>query len=135
MVTVAKSFDAPVKLLFPRNIFDLSSPFAMLGLGDIVIPGIFVALCLRYDHERAGKPENHNYSKPYFWCCLLFYCIGLTTTIVVMHTFKAAQPALLYLSPACVISVLLVSLVKKDFINVWNFSTVEPDEKSAIKEE
>ena len=25
------------------------TPFSMLGLGDIVIPGIFVALVLRYD--------------------------------------------------------------------------------------
>lgn len=40
MVTVAKSFDVPVKLLFPRDVF--ASPnanFSMLGLGDIVIPG------------------------------------------------------------------------------------------------
>ena len=52
----AKSFDAPIKLLFPRAITDpeASRPFSMLGLGDIVIPGIFVALLLRYDvlHHR-----------------------------------------------------------------------------------
>jgi presenilin-like A22 family membrane protease len=46
MVSVAKSFDAPVKILFPKNLIAaLSAPqmgkleFAMLGLGDIVIPG------------------------------------------------------------------------------------------------
>jgi hypothetical protein len=44
MVTVAKSFDAPVKLLFPRNLLsslqmDSKYEFSMLGLGDIVIPG------------------------------------------------------------------------------------------------
>ncbi|PNX91774.1 signal peptide peptidase-like protein, partial [Trifolium pratense] len=37
MVSVAKSFDAPIKLLFPTA--DLKRPFSMLGLGDIVIPG------------------------------------------------------------------------------------------------
>ncbi|KAK4791567.1 hypothetical protein SAY86_031980 [Trapa natans] len=37
MVSVAKSFDAPIKLLFPTA--DLARPFSMLGLGDIVIPG------------------------------------------------------------------------------------------------
>lgn len=36
MVTVAKKFDAPIKLLFPRG---GESPPAMLGLGDIVVPG------------------------------------------------------------------------------------------------
>ena len=39
MVTVAKSFDAPIKLLFPKNIFAAEYQHSMLGLGDIVIPG------------------------------------------------------------------------------------------------
>ncbi|MCE2055420.1 hypothetical protein HAX54_042550 [Datura stramonium] len=50
MVSVAKSFDAPIKLLFPTA--DAKRPFSMLGLGDIVIPGIFVALALRFDVSR-----------------------------------------------------------------------------------
>merc|ERR1712096_485766 len=52
MVTVAKSFEAPIKLVFPQDILENglnASNFAMLGLGDIVIPGIFIALLLRYD--------------------------------------------------------------------------------------
>ncbi|KAL6052680.1 Minor histocompatibility antigen H13, variant 2 [Balamuthia mandrillaris] len=40
MVTVAKSFDAPIKLLFPKDIFAEEMQFSMLGLGDIVIPGM-----------------------------------------------------------------------------------------------
>lgn len=49
-VSVAKNFDAPIKLLFPRDLTPgVEKPFSMLGLGDIVIPGIFVALLLRYD--------------------------------------------------------------------------------------
>ena len=41
MVTVAKSFDAPIKLLFPRALAttDTDAVFSMLGLGDIVLPG------------------------------------------------------------------------------------------------
>ena len=54
MVTVATKLDIPVKLLFPRP----SSPaetakgaqsLAMLGLGDIVIPGMMISLALRFD--------------------------------------------------------------------------------------
>ncbi len=50
MVSVAKNFDAPIKLLFPRSALKAGVPanFAMLGLGDIVIPGLFVALLLRW---------------------------------------------------------------------------------------
>jgi len=49
MLTVAKSIDAPIKLLFPKNWAATPPEFSLLGLGDIVIPGIFVSMCLRYD--------------------------------------------------------------------------------------
>ena len=52
MVTVAKSFEAPIKLVFPQDFLEKgldADNFAMLGLGDIVIPGIFIALLLRFD--------------------------------------------------------------------------------------
>lgn len=45
MVSVAKNFDAPIKVIWPRDIIDFvtneeaKAAFAMLGLGDIVIPG------------------------------------------------------------------------------------------------
>ena len=39
------------------------------------------------------------------------YILGLAGTIVVMHVFKHAQPALLYLVPACLGAPFLVALV------------------------
>lgn len=94
MVSVAKSFDAPIKLLFPTAVS--ARPFSMLGLGDIVIPGIFVALALRFDVSR-GKHNNG-----YFGSAFLGYTVGLVLTIVVMNWFQAAQPALLYIVPGVV---------------------------------
>lgn len=49
MLTVAKSIDAPIKLLFPKNWATTPPEFSLLGLGDIVLPGVFIGLCLRYD--------------------------------------------------------------------------------------
>jgi minor histocompatibility antigen H13 len=54
MVTVATKLDIPIKLLIPRpkhaDEEDTGSvSLAMLGLGDIVIPGMMIALALRYD--------------------------------------------------------------------------------------
>ncbi|KAH4018768.1 hypothetical protein HBI09_189420 [Parastagonospora nodorum] len=53
MVTVAKSLDVPIKLMFPRPApanDPLAAPsHAMLGLGDIVLPGIMIGLALRFD--------------------------------------------------------------------------------------
>ena len=39
-----------------------ASNFAMLGLGDIVIPGIFIALLLRYDHSLNRKSHFYFYA-------------------------------------------------------------------------
>ncbi|KAL4786027.1 signal peptide peptidase [Aspergillus varians] len=53
MVTVAKNLDVPIKLLFPRPPAPGEAPdtvsLAMLGLGDIIIPGMMVGLALRFD--------------------------------------------------------------------------------------
>jgi minor histocompatibility antigen H13 len=40
MLTVAKNIDAPIKLLFPKNWNIVPPEFSLLGLGDIVIPGL-----------------------------------------------------------------------------------------------
>ncbi|WOK92326.1 signal peptide peptidase 2-like [Canna indica] len=93
MVSVAKSFDAPIKLLFPT--LNPAKPFSMLGLGDIVIPGIFVALALRFDMSRGNRSRYFNSS--YFG-----YTTGLGLTILVMNWFQAAQPALLYIVPGVI---------------------------------
>ncbi|RKF60669.1 putative intramembrane protease [Erysiphe neolycopersici] len=44
MVTVASSLDIPIKLVFPGP-----KKGSMLGLGDVVLPGIMIALALRFD--------------------------------------------------------------------------------------
>jgi minor histocompatibility antigen H13 len=53
MVTVAKSLDVPIKLMFPRpapaDDPTAASSHAMLGLGDVVLPGIMIGLALRFD--------------------------------------------------------------------------------------
>lgn len=100
MVAVARSFDAPIKLLFPRaGELDASGNprFSMLGLGDIVIPGVFVALVLRYDAVHSGRPR-------FFLSAAVGYVVGLTATILAMNVFEAAQPALLYLVPSILIA-------------------------------
>lgn len=141
MVSVARSFDVPVKLLFPRNVlqsnwFNLSGKeFTMLGLGDIVIPGVMVSLCLRFDRHLTPESTSVKYSKYYFKTCFLAYLLGLLTTMAVMHIFKAAQPALLYLSPACITSPLLVALFRRQIGQLFAFSTEKKDEIAAEKKE
>ena len=141
MVSVAKSFDVPVKLLFPRNILQAnwwnlpSKEFTMLGLGDIVIPGVMVSLSLRFDQHLQIDSSPKSFKKFYFYACFLAYLIGLVTTMTVMHTFKAAQPALLYLSPACILAPLLVASARRQLSQLFAYSTEEKSECEAKKED
>jgi len=131
MVTVAKSFDAPIKLLFPKQLLAAQLEFSMLGLGDIVIPGIFIALLLRFDvHRSKGKKAI---SKLYFYICYISYFLGLVTTIAVMHVFKAAQPALLYLVPACIGSSFLLAVFRGELSLLFSYSE-EDQNKDKSKE-
>jgi minor histocompatibility antigen H13 len=45
MITVATKLDVPIKLVFQNE----AGHASILGLGDIVLPGIFIALALRFD--------------------------------------------------------------------------------------
>ena len=47
-----------------------------------------------------------------------------------MHTFQAAQPALLYLSPACIISVLTVALFKREVRTFWKHTEEDEEEET-----
>merc|ERR1711970_598612 len=130
MVTVAKSFDAPIKLLFLRCLDESSKKpqFSMLGLGDIVIPGIYLALLLRMDHKRGFEKSN------YFGPVFASYCLGLVATLVVMNVFQHAQPALLYLVPACLGSTSLEAWRKGEVSLVFNWSEEEEEGTSGKKE-
>jgi minor histocompatibility antigen H13 len=152
MVTVAKSFDAPIKLLFPRSLAaargavsaaasaaagaaarktaSSGAPFSMLGLGDIVIPGIFVALLLRFDRS----PGRAGTGKPgYFGPAFVGYVAGLVATIVVMNVFQAAQPALLYIVPAVLGCVGVAALARGEVAAVMGYNEEEEEEEEGGK--
>ncbi|KAK7057203.1 minor histocompatibility antigen H13 [Favolaschia claudopus] len=124
MVKVATNLDIPIKLMWTKNIwFGGERGFTMLGLGDVVVPGIFIALALRYDYHRAGSPAyGQRFGKPYFYAGLVAYVLGLLTTMSVMHVFGKAQPALLYLSPACIASFGVTGVLKGDLGAAWAWS-------------
>jgi len=119
MVTVAKSFDAPIKLLFPQDLLEsglfAANKFAMLGLGDIVVPGAFIALMLRYDMTRRQG------STVYFTMSFIAYVIALVVTVLVLQVFKHAQPALLYIVPLCLLFPLATALVCRDLPSMFAY--------------
>lgn len=76
----------------------------MIGLGDILLPGIFVAFCHRY-----GKSLKTN---SYYYACMFGYAFGLTICVIFLIFFNVAQPALLYLTPSTLIPVIIVARIK-----------------------
>lgn len=149
MLTVAKNIDAPIKLLFPTEWGAIDAEtgepkpkFSLLGLGDIVIPGIFIALALRFDIIKTlpkkanemmdrGKADEvldmirkHSVSAPktYFIGTIIGYFLAIIATVVVMLIFDHGQPALLYLVPGVLLSVVFISFAKGEFKMMWEFS-------------
>ncbi|KAG0258099.1 Minor histocompatibility antigen H13 [Mortierella polycephala] len=134
LAIVTKNLDAPIKVVFPRLLLGLPAgqayKFMALGLGDIVIPGLFVALCLRYDQHRAGMKNttlgrSTRFHKPYFIACLVAYILGLSSMYYITHVTKTTQPALMYLAPACIISVLMTAMVRGEIKQVFAYVSEE----------
>ena len=48
-VATSSQIEGPLKLMLPGGSAASKYPFSILGLGDVVIPGIFAALMLRFD--------------------------------------------------------------------------------------
>lgn len=183
MVTVATNLDVPIKLLFPRpgTTKDGKQALAMLGLGDIVIPGLVIAMSLRWDlwrfyetkrratllevqklameeimdsdghdmkrRKTYGEEEMELMTKPryvkvtgifgerfwkgvegvmfkkvYFLASIGGYILGMMVTLMVMHVWKHAQPALLYLVPGVLGSIWGTAALRGELSLMWNYT-------------
>ncbi|CAH8587249.1 unnamed protein product [Heterobilharzia americana] len=133
MVAVAKNLEAPIKVTFPRDFLThgfYGKQLALLGLGDIVVPGIFIAMLLRFD-TKLGRKNSYTY----FYCGYIAYIAAILMTFVMMHVFNHAQPALLYLVPACLGGPLLTALVKNDISAMFNYEDEPESEKTTEQQD
>ena len=143
MLTVAKSIKGPIKILFMGEWKeDGTRKSNLLGLGDIVLPGVFVSLCMRFDLIKSLKINGDlkeiltdsskarqiydqmvkgclSAPKTYYHNCIIGYIIAITATIAVMFIFDHGQPALLYLVPGCILAVLLTAAAKGEVNLMW----------------
>jgi len=145
MVTIAMGIDGPIKLAFPRV---LDPRVSILGLGDILVPGLLLTLCLRFDlvlHVRKLLAKTDatikevfpksasEFSKPYFITCFIGYIIGIIVTIAVGVIYNAAQPALLYLVPLTVLPVTIMGLLRGEISEmIWYDESAEEEKIKKI---
>ncbi|GKT62717.1 signal peptide peptidase [Colletotrichum tofieldiae] len=94
MITVATKLDVPIKLQFQS-----AARSSILGLGDIVVPGI-----------------------TYFNASLVGYTLGMLVTLCMLTIFKHGQPALLYLVPGVLGSLWLTGLVRGELKEMWMYT-------------
>nr|XP_046201520.1 signal peptide peptidase-like 2A isoform X2 [Oncorhynchus gorbuscha] len=93
--------------------------FSILGYGDIIVPGLLVAYCSRFD-VWVNSPK-----KIYLFCCCIAYLCGMVLTFAVMLVTKMGQPALLYLVPFTLLGSALLAWRRGEMRQFWNGTTYE----------
>lgn len=134
----------PMPMLFsiPR-LFDYQGGASMLGLGDIVLPGLLLSFAARLDAARlvcelhnAKKNDINNAGLPPVmstWYALLFggygyyfvplvvaYAIGLCMANVAVYLMDMGQPALLYLVPCTLGTMAYKGWKRNELSSLWN---------------
>ncbi|KAH9599215.1 Peptidase A22B [Trypanosoma melophagium] len=129
MLTVASGIDGPIKLVFPRTVFENQEAKSLLGLGDLVIPGFFIAQVLVFSTEYVKRGNF------YFYVSLIAYTLSLVNTMGVMIIFEHGQPALLFIVPWLLITFMVATMIRGDFRAVWKYSTGELIQSSSNSRE
>jgi len=109
--SISPTLHLPMKLIWGHT---------MLGLGDMVIPGLLVAFVKRFDHMK-GK----QFMEGYFIVGLIGYAVGMFVTMIAAFVYGVAQPALLYLVPSTLIPILVVGYRRGELSELWNGTGLE----------
>uniref|UniRef100_A0A671WVJ8 PA domain-containing protein n=1 Tax=Sparus aurata TaxID=8175 RepID=A0A671WVJ8_SPAAU len=118
-----KFFFLPVVMRVPRfsawaqNLCGMQ--FSILGYGDIIVPGLLVAYCSRFDVWINSR------KKIYFVSCCIAYLLGMIMTFAVMLLSGMGQPALLYLVPFTLITSAVVAGCRGEMRQFWAGTTYE----------
>ncbi|KAL7520540.1 hypothetical protein ACHAWX_005265, partial [Stephanocyclus meneghinianus] len=155
----------PMMLVFPW-LLDYREGFSMIGLGDIVLPGLLISFAARYDGAKfltrkcseasAGVPnetiddnddegavaasEDMEYTPPltrkqviinnswaflkslkkgYFGPMMVAYAVGLSAAYIAVYGMQRGQPALLYIVPACLVTMFALGIRKRQLSDLW----------------
>eukprot|EP00551_Chaetoceros_affinis_P007620 CAMPEP_0203665334 /NCGR_PEP_ID=MMETSP0090-20130426/2567_1 /ASSEMBLY_ACC=CAM_ASM_001088 /TAXON_ID=426623 /ORGANISM="Chaetoceros affinis, Strain CCMP159" /LENGTH=817 /DNA_ID=CAMNT_0050528851 /DNA_START=79 /DNA_END=2532 /DNA_ORIENTATION=+ len=123
----------PLPMLFtiPR-INDYAGGSSLLGLGDIVLPGLLLSFAARYDAAKKLVSASHSPSSRrmssstcrsgcgYFVPSVIGYAIGLAMANVAVYVMRMGQPALLYLVPCCLGVIVFLGWKRGELSDLWN---------------
>lgn len=142
---ITKKLELPVKIMFPRNLLGgvvpggSSADYMMLGLGDMAIPAMLLALVLCFDYRKSRDIVNllelhSSKENKYIWYALPGYAIGLIAALAAGVLTHSPQPALLYLVPSTLGPVILISWSRKELAELWEGPTPSMSDKGRSEE-
>jgi len=135
----------PMLLTVPR-IADYQQGASLLGLGDIVLPGLLLSFAARFDEAKklvgfmrtgSATPTNRSpHTCPpdspagricgllcnggYFVPLVIAYAIGLLCANIAVYVMNMGQPALLYLVPACLGTMVVLGKRRNELDDLWH---------------
>jgi len=105
--------------------FHSTSGYALLGVGDIVLPGIFLAFLYRFDDYKQQQRDQTSsgcwkkFASGYFWSGLIAYILAFIFTTTMVIVMNRGQPALLYLVPFTLGITVILGLIRKELKTLW----------------
>jgi signal peptide peptidase-like protein 2B len=130
----------PMLLTVPR-IGDYQGGASLLGLGDIVLPGLLLSFAARLDAAKrllgvisGGSGANAAYTcredrcggafticnGGYFAPLVIAYAVGLLMANTAVYVMQMGQPALLYLVPCCLGTICYMGWRRNELLDLWN---------------
>ncbi|OHT05610.1 Clan AD, family A22, presenilin-like aspartic peptidase [Tritrichomonas foetus] len=114
MTSVAVSIEGPIKLQIRKE-----HGYSVLGLGDLVIPGIFLSVCSRFDTFIYKLLHRKS---PYWIVGMIGYALSMAFTDIVCYLTKSGQPALLFITPAVTVPIVILAFIRKEHYAFLSFS-------------
>ncbi|POM74579.1 Signal peptide peptidase-like, aspartyl protease family A22B, partial [Phytophthora palmivora] len=114
----------PMLLVLPR-ILDWAGGVSMLGLGDIILPGMLLSFTLRFDYAHG--------STNYFRLMAVGYAVGLALANLAVMVTEMGQPALMYLVPTTLGSLTIASKRNGHFRTMWIGAEVDDNDSLSLK--
>jgi minor histocompatibility antigen H13 len=114
MTSVAVNLRGPIKLIYTKP-----NGRSVLGLGDIVIPGLFLSVCSRFDTFLYKLFKRRT---PYWAIGMIGYTGAMIFTDVVCYWTRSGQPALLFITPAVTVPTVVLAILRKEHYAFMSFS-------------
>jgi signal peptide peptidase-like 3 len=119
-ISPIKLLSFPDKIIFPSTVRGApDGAYALLGLGDIVIPSMLLAYLRTCDMRICASLQTPIVYFYYVRAMLAFVC-AMISCIVVNILSDEAQPALMYIVPALLVPTLLLARARNEFDVIWH---------------